>query len=361
VSAVTAETAYSIVYEKQSDAESNRTCGAACLAMVYGSLGKEVPQSQIWPAIAKVNPFGNIASTTHLMVRDALSRGFDAVALQARHPWYVLRLCRDAGIRVILNHRLHAKTAAGHYTVMVDIGERDATLHDPYLGPNRRLSHAGLAELWGARPDSEIAGGTLIAIAARQPAEAACEICGAPIPASVACPQCGDPIALRPAAVLGCIGEACIVRHWNYVCCPSCDYMWDLSAAPPRDAARAESGSPPDEPKGAADDSLNLDEVFAPLDKFCAFILAMPEAAGDPDVMQQIAFIKDSKEKLKEAQIQEFAIQKAHEEKMAALVQEAEQKEEAHRQKVQALTTPSPPLDGTALGWALLRNVGLIR
>ena len=361
MSEATAETDYSIAYEKQSDEESNRTCGAACLAMVYRSLGMEVPQSQIWPAIAKANRFGDIGSTTHLMVRDALSRGFDAVAIQARHPWYVLRICRDAGIRAILNHRLHAETAGGHYTVMADIGEEDVTLHDPFIGPHRRLSRAELMELWEVRPNSEIAGNTLIAIAARQPAEAACEICGAPIPASVACPQCGDPVVLKPARVLGCISMACIVRLWHYVCCPSCDYMFNLSAAPPQEAAEAEGAPPPEKPKDAAEDSLNLNEVFAQLDKFCAFVLARPEAAGNPDVMKQIALIKDSKANLKMAQAEELAIQKAQETKMAAKLQKARQMEEAHRQKMEKLTTPSPPLDGNALGRDLLRNVGLIR
>ncbi len=361
MSEATADTGYSIVYEKQSDEESNRTCGAACLAMVYRSLGMEVPQSQIWPAIAKANRFGDIGSTTHLMVRDALNRGFDAVAIQARHPWYVLRLCRDAGIRVILNHRLHAKTEGGHYTVMVDIGEEHATLHDPFLGPDRRLSHAELMELWEARPNSEIAGNTLIAIAARQPEEVACEICGAPVPTSATCPQCGDPVALRPARVLGCISPKCIVRLWDYVCCPSCDCMWNFSTAPPKEAAGAESAPPLEKPEDQAEDRANLDEVFAQLDKFCAFILARPEAAGNPDVMKQIALLEECKEKLKMAQAEELAIQKAQEAKMAAKLQKAQAKEEAHRQKMEKLTTPSPPLDGNALGRDLLRNVGLIR
>jgi len=360
MSEATAETAYSIDYEKQSVDESNRTCGAACLAMVYRSLGMEVPQSQIWPAIAKVNRFGSIASTTHLMVRDALSRGFDAVAIRARHPWYVLRVCRDAGIRVILNHRLHAETAVGHYTVVVDIGEDDVTLHDPYVGPYRRLSHAELMELWEARPNSEIAGHTLIAIGARQPAEAACEICRTPIPARVACPQCSGPVALRPARVFGCVSQDCIVRLWSHVCCPACDYMGSFSEAPPQDAG-AESAPPPEKAKDPAGDSLSLDKVFAQLDKFCAFILAIPKAADNPDVMKQISLLKESKEKLVAAQAEQLAVQKTHEEKLAAMVQQARQKEEAHRQKKEKLTTPSPPLDGNALGWDLLRNVGLIR
>src|ERR1035437_7350010 len=94
-----------IPYEKQSDSQTNRGCGAACLSMVYRSFGKEVPQAEIWPAIAKKNRFGSIASTSHLMALDANKRGFAAVAIQARHSLQVLRLCRGAGVRAILNHR----------------------------------------------------------------------------------------------------------------------------------------------------------------------------------------------------------------------------------------------------------------
>ena len=44
-----------IPYEKQADPQTGRMCGAACLSMVYRSFGKEVPQAEIWQAIAKQN------------------------------------------------------------------------------------------------------------------------------------------------------------------------------------------------------------------------------------------------------------------------------------------------------------------
>src|ERR1700722_14733148 len=94
-----------IPFEKQSDPETTRMCGAACLSMVYRSFGKEVPQAEIWPAISKPNRFGGVSSITHLMAQDAINRGFSAVAIQARHPLQVLRLCRETGTRAILNHR----------------------------------------------------------------------------------------------------------------------------------------------------------------------------------------------------------------------------------------------------------------
>src|SRR5579863_4527194 len=94
-----------VPYEKQPEPQTYRGCGAACLSMVYKSFGKEIPEAEIWPLIAKPNRFGSVSSTTHLMARHAISQGLNAVAIQARHPIQVLRLCREAGIRAILNHR----------------------------------------------------------------------------------------------------------------------------------------------------------------------------------------------------------------------------------------------------------------
>src|SRR5580692_8645390 len=113
-----------IPFETQENLQTNRGCGAACLSMVYKSFGKDVPQSEIWPLIAKQNRFGSIASTTHLMALHAIGQGLNAVVIQARHPIQVLRLCREAGIRAILNHRPRPDVATGHYTVLVDIDDK---------------------------------------------------------------------------------------------------------------------------------------------------------------------------------------------------------------------------------------------
>jgi len=133
------------------------------------------------------------------MARDALSRGFSAVAVQARHPLQVLRLCRDAGIRAILNHRLKRETPTGHYSVLVDIDDKNVVLHDPLNGPSRHLSHAELLELWQPHfSNSEIAGNGLIGVATRPPAISGCRLCHTPIPSSVECPKCKQPVSLEP-------------------------------------------------------------------------------------------------------------------------------------------------------------------
>ena len=219
-------------YEKESDPQISRGCGAACLSMVYRSFGMDVPQTEIWPLIAKQNRFGSIASTTHLMALHALSKGLSAVVIQARHPLQVLRLCRDGGMRAILNHRPQPGVSTGHYTVLVDIDDKYVVLDDPSIGAPRRMSHAELLQLWQPQSSaSEIAGNVVIGIA-REPAPiAACEFCHTAIPSKVDCPRCKKAVGLSPAALLGCIRDGCIARMWNYVACPSCDFMWSFNQA----------------------------------------------------------------------------------------------------------------------------------
>jgi hypothetical protein len=369
-----------IPYERQSDPRTNRDCGAACLSMVYRSFCKDVARAQIWQAVRKQNRFGSFASTTYLMAQDALKRGFAAMAIQTRHPLQALKLCRDSGIRAILNHRLKDDVLTGHYSVLVDIDAKDVVLHDPLYGPSRRLPHAELLALWQRRfSSSEILGNVIIGIAAPPPAESACPLCHTPIPSSVKCPRCHEPVCLRPAALLGCMSSACAERVWNYLCCPSCDYTWNFSlqrqqarVEPPASAdgrtgppASAECripasvpGSPSPEAKAASQErTLNLDQLFNALDKFCNHF--SPAAASHPELKQQLDFIAASKEKLTLALAEERAQAQARREQFANALQGMRQKEEARRKQLEELTRPLPPLDGNALGRALLRNLGL--
>jgi len=355
-----------VPYERQADTQTNRDCGAACLSMVYRSLGKKVEQAEIWPAIAKKNQFGSIASTTHLMVKDALSRGLAAVAFRARHPLQALRLCRESGARAILNHRPAPDSPTGHYSVLVDLDARDVVLHDPFNGPSRHVPHAELLELWQPRfPNSEIAGNVLIAIAAESSPDTSCWLCGKPLPYAVACPRCKESVCLRPGAPLGCTDMSCLSRMWNYICCPACDFGFTFGS----EAASAASMAPgppvaarPDAPPAAApkQDSLGLDRMFAEIDKFCAMALAVPAAASHPEIKKLLDLIGSNKEKLTLAAAETQVHLKTHQEQLASIAQAAKQKQEAHRKKVEELNRPSPPLDAETLGRALLKNLGFV-
>jgi len=356
-----------IPYEPQSDPKNNRDCGAACLSMVYASLGQPVQQTELWPAVGKENRFGSLASTTHLMAKDALERGFAALAFQARHPLQTLQQCRDLGVRAILNHRLTADRGTGHYSVLVDIDNEHVTLHDPYFGPSRQITHAELLELWQPHyPNSEVVGYMLIAIATPSSDEVRCELCHTSVPDGVGCPHCQEPVDLRPALMLRCVTRTCIARAWNYICCPSCDYTWTFNL-PPANSAEAESDFPneaaptpprPKAPEESDSDPWKLSAMFAKLDEFVSQVQAIPLAVSNPDVKKQLDFIIAGKEKLKLAQVEELANMKAHREKFQQLQAAAQQKAEEHRKKMAELNQPPAPLDPHALGRALLKNLG---
>jgi Peptidase C39 family len=364
-------TALNIPYERQVAMENNRTCGAACLSMVYRSLGKDVPQAEIWPAISKENRFGSLASTTHLMAQDALNRGLAAVIIMARHPLQALRLCRESGIRAILNHRLTNDARTGHYTVLVDIDDKSVTLHDPYFGPARRISHAELLELWQPRvSNSEITGNVLIGIAAQATTANLCWLCQGAFPAAVECPRCKQPVGLQPNAVLGCMNTGCITRTWDYVCCPSCDYTWSFtmqagqagantfgSAAGPNAAGAAAAGA-----AGAgAEQSPWMKALFGELDKFCDHVRSLPGATGHPELKQYLDMIGAHKEKIILAQAETIVYARMGRDQLQKMQAASNEKKEAQRKKVEEVNTPSAPLDGNALGRALLKNLGFTR
>jgi Papain-like cysteine protease AvrRpt2 len=343
-----------IPYERQEDLQTNRMCGAASLSMVYRSFGKHIPQAEIWPRISKHNRFGSLASTTYLMAQDALSRGFSTLAIQAKHPLQVLRLCRENGTRAVLNHRLKADSEAGHYTVLVDMDADSVVLHDPFLGPSRRLAHGELLELWLPRhANTEITGNVLIAVAAHPATVAPCKLCGTVIPPRAACPGCGKPVSLQPASILGCTGDSCPARMWNTICCPFCNTTWNLNSE--RQESQAASGSAP----SAAAWGLDLGALYYELDKFCNHILSFPAAAANPDIRQQLDFINASKDRLSLAQSEELARRKIDRAEAEQREQTFKQDEEALLKKREEINKPSPPADGNALGQSLLKDLGL--
>ncbi len=349
----------SIPFESQLDLQTNRGCGAACLSMVYRSFGREIPQTEIWPVIAKANRFGQVSSTTYLMTQDALNRGFSAVALQARHPLQVLRLCRAAGVGAILNHRVRRESASGHYSVLVDIDARDVILHDPLFGPARRLPHAELLELWLPQAsNSEIVGGVLIAVEEPRLSKLpACEFCHTEIPLRIACPRCNQPTGLEPGTVLGCVRDGCIARMWNWVCCPACDYVFTVKDGA---AGTAEPVARP--PASAAPSSAQLAgalaRVFAGLDKFTSYVRDIPGAADHPELKDQLQLLDTAKAELKSAHASGVSGRAAILGQLAAVVERHRQQNEAQVKKMEEENSTPPPLDGHALGRALLENLG---
>jgi len=280
--------------------------------------------------------------------------------MQARHPLQALRLCRESGTCAILNQRLKIDGRAGHYTVLVDMDDKSVTLHDPFLGPSRRLLHAELLDLWQPGfPDSEIVGNMMVAIdlPVEDPAPATkCWLCQSQFPPAVECPRCRKPVGLQPNAVLGCINLNCIARMWNYLCCPTCDYTWSFTLG------ESESKGPasPEGAGAAAKGSFDVDAVCAAVDKLRAFVLGIPAAANNSLVLQQLDYMAATKDKLRLSRAEDLANRKIRMDQIAVLAQSCKEKEEAHRKRMEELNTPSAPLDGNALGRALMKNLGFI-
>jgi hypothetical protein len=348
-----------IPYEKQNNQEATRSCGAACLSMVYRSFGVEAAQDDIWPAISKPNRFGIVSSITHLMAQDALNRGFSAIAFQARHPLQVLRLCRDLEIRAILNHRIRPDSTAGHYSVFVDIEGHSIVLHDPLLGPSRTLKSVELVDLWLPRStESEVVGNVVIAIAEAGAVPAGpCVYCHTRMPANVECPQCKKVVDLAPGAALGCVRENCIARLWNFICCPHCDYCWSFTVS--------DAGGGPEirEPQPAQPQMhpgiLDINKLFGQVDKFTAMIASAPGAMEHPEVKAQLDLIASAKQKFKQGYAERLLRQASIMEGLARSASMMKEQEEAQQKVLEEMNKPPAPLDGDALGQALLKNLGL--
>jgi len=213
-----------IPYEAQLRQGRRRWCGAAALVMVYRSLGIDCSQPAMWEAIARPSRAGRPAARTYLLAADALRRGLAAVVFEAADPWRALRRCAEHGLRAIVNHRVRADSPLGHYSVLVEIDDQHAVLHDPQWGPARRLARSDLLSLWLPSGEGcEIRGRVLVAVAKPELAARLCPTCGTPPPATVVCPRCRGKIPFSPSAALGCTGASCPSREWETVFCPHCD------------------------------------------------------------------------------------------------------------------------------------------
>src|ERR1035437_11197957 len=87
-------------------------------------------------------------------------------------------------------------------------------------------------------------------------------------------------------------------------------------------------------------------------------MLALLCVVNHPDLKAQIDFIQGSKDKLRLAQAEELNRIRARLDRLAVAGEESKKRIEARRRKREELNAPLPPLDGDALGCALLKNLG---
>lgn len=198
-------------------------CGAAALRMAYLSLGVDMAQALIWPRVARHDGCGIRSARTHLLAADAERRGLRAAIIQVDSPRDVLTRCWEHDVRVILNHRPHAASRAGHYSVLAGVDERGIEIHDPQSGPERAIAWDEWIALWRPNhPESEIAGQVMVALWRDKALDSECHTCGHTLPESVPCASCGRALSLHPVP-LGCGNGACQARLWRRSYCPGCD------------------------------------------------------------------------------------------------------------------------------------------
>jgi len=214
-----------IPFEPQCTVDGSRTCGAAALAMVYGTLGMPSEQLDIWHRVAEEIRPGAKATRTHRLALDALGQGFAAATLQAEQPAELLSCLMETNARVILNHRLEAESHLGHYSVLLRFDGREIELHDPHHGPNRVLPWPDFARLWTpTSAKSEIVGHVLVVVGMPTADRETCTTCGHEPPVHIACPNCSRPIPTGPPGAIRCTTKGCRECHWKRLFCPHCDW-----------------------------------------------------------------------------------------------------------------------------------------
>jgi hypothetical protein len=268
-----------------------------------------------------------------------------AVIIQARDPQRVLLRSHDDSSRLILNHRVHFESPAGHFTVLLGSAEDHLVLHDPQHGPAIRLLTSDLLKLWEPGDGiSEILGRVLVAIGKPEEGAVACPVCRAPIPESIPCPGCERLIPLRPAALLGCMKSDCRGRNWELLICPHCaTAVADISGK----TARIAPGLGPAAPAG---DPRRLGEVASALDDLAAQLLAAQQNNPDPALQYYLVECQSAQKELKALRAAEEAERQTAPDRATA---------DATKPAAKAEMPFEEPLDGHALGLELVKEFGL--
>lgn len=205
-------------FEAQQDP---RGCGAASLAMACRAFGRDVAQADVWAAIARANPRGIAEARSFELAAHAIALGLAAATIRARDPWAALSACARGPALAIVNHRPTPGRRDGHFSVLLDVEPDAVVLHDPRVGPFRRVPRREFLAMWSPDgPRSEIVGHVLVAIAPRSDLASDCPDCLGPVPATLPCPSCRFEI---PTAPLACSTSGCPGRFWDRLYCPGCD------------------------------------------------------------------------------------------------------------------------------------------
>jgi hypothetical protein len=211
-------------------------CGAIALRFVYKRLGSRASLDDIWHAIKvpkeALGP-GVYSSSSHLMCRDALDRGLNAVNIHARYErgLDLLAKARQQKVEVIFVHGT-ADPAWRHYSIVEGLDADSVDTFDPANQAFSSMNRQDLLEMWG-RLGNEGGGHSLLALSASPSEPARCDGCGTSIPPEIRCPDpgCRKAVPIEPGFLLGCVSKECPEAMWEWIECPYCGTLIeDLNA-----------------------------------------------------------------------------------------------------------------------------------
>ena len=201
--------------------EDTSMCGAASATMILRAHNKLADQTEIWEALKFPDGKGMSA---YRMTNYFLERKLLALAVIAKNPLALLDICSEKNIHVVLLCRPLPETTHGHFMVLVGTDAINVTVHDPDLGPNRKIERSVLLEL--CEPDIEFLAPQLrvmILVASKDDQRSLCAVCNNER-STVKCifSGCGFEIPLAFSTVIGCITPSCSGSNVERVICPKC-------------------------------------------------------------------------------------------------------------------------------------------
>lgn len=154
-------------FERQKGSQTERRCGAAALCMVLRTFGFEADQQQLWNALRKAPAPGKpFRIETFRLAAYAEEIGLAVRLGRLANPAdFVQKLDISKGYQMILNHRIRRESGLGHFTVFEkwEPSLQSVFVHDPQIGPSRKIPLPELLELWTrTAPPCEITGNVAV-------------------------------------------------------------------------------------------------------------------------------------------------------------------------------------------------------
>ena len=135
-----------------------RSCGAACIKMLYEHRGISALYKEIWQDISlpgAIQPL-NRYCRNGLIIRHLIKNGFQAVGVSVCDVQAVLAICEENGMYGLLNHRLSAGSIEGHYSIYLYSDYKGIHINDPEKpAGNRVIRDEEMRRLMADTPPSD--------------------------------------------------------------------------------------------------------------------------------------------------------------------------------------------------------------